>query len=134
MRALKEHALRAQYNSWQDRKISFYWHMAWQHLIWPQFTDVLLKLLVSGTVSALGAEVKLERASEKCPVWCACKDVLLLNKRNSLAVVSRAGRYISCNMHAHLISKAGSLIKRGGVAKPSPAPALNIFYALNWKN
>ncbi len=90
--------------------------MAWQHLIWPQFTDVLLKLLVTGTVSvlvwfALGAEVKLERASEKCPIWCAHKDVLRLNKRNSLAVVS-------------------------GVAKPSPAPALialNIFNALNWK-
>ncbi len=48
-----EHALWAQYNSWQDRKISFYWHMAWQHLIWPQFTDVLLKLLVTCTVSAL---------------------------------------------------------------------------------
>ncbi len=91
--------------------------MAWQHLIWPQFTDVLLKLLVTRTVSVLvwlapGAEVKLERESENCPVWCARKEVLHLNKCNSLAVFS-------------------------GVAKPSPATALialNIFNPLNWKN
>ncbi len=50
-------------------------------------------------------------ASEKCPIWCARKDVLRLNKLNSLAVLS-------------------------GVAKPIPAPALialNIYNALNWK-
>ncbi len=95
------------------QKIGLYWHMACQHLIWAQFTDVLLKLLISCTVSALvGVEVKLECTSEKCPIWCVRKDVLRLNKRNSLPVVSE-------------------------VAKPSPAPALialNIFYALNWKN
>ncbi len=41
--ASEEHMLWAQYSGWQDRKISFYWHTAWQHLIWPQLTDVLLK-------------------------------------------------------------------------------------------
>ncbi len=62
---VKKHS--AQCNSWQDRKISFYWHMAW-HLIWPQVTVVLLKLLVTCSVSmfvwlAPGAEVKLEPTS-----------------------------------------------------------------------
>ncbi len=47
------HALRAQCNGWQDRKIHFYWHTVWQHPIWPQFTVILLKLLVTGTVSSL---------------------------------------------------------------------------------
>ncbi len=73
VRAIEEHALWAQYNGWQDRKISFYWHTAWQHLFWPQFTDVLLKLLVTCSVSALvwlalGAEAKWSM-SEKSPVW-----------------------------------------------------------------
>ncbi len=53
VRAIEEHVLRAQYNGRQDRKIHFYWHMAWQYLIWPQFTDVLLKLLVTCTVFIL---------------------------------------------------------------------------------
>ncbi len=77
--AIEEHMLQAQLV--QDRKVSFYWHMAWQNLIWPQFTDVLQKLLVTCTVSELvrftpGAEEKLERASEKSPVWCGRKDLL----------------------------------------------------------
>ncbi len=56
-----------------------------------------------------GAEATLERASETSPVSCARKDVLRLNKHNSLAVLS-------------------------GVAIHSPAPALialNIFNVLN---
>ncbi len=81
--ATEEHALWAQYDGWQDRKISFYW----QHLIWPQFTDVLLKLLVIWTVSALVwlapvAEAKWS-ASEKSSVLCGRKDALHLNKCNS---------------------------------------------------
>ncbi len=81
--ATEEHALWAQYDGWQDRKISFYW----QHLIWPQFTDVLLKLLVIWTVSALVwlapvAEAKWS-PSEKSSVLCGRKDALHLNKCNS---------------------------------------------------
>ncbi len=34
------------YSGWQDREFFFfYWHMAWQHLIWLQVIDVLLELL-----------------------------------------------------------------------------------------
>ncbi len=88
--------------------------MAWQHLIWPQFTDVLLKLLVTCTVSVIlwlapGAE---EWASEKSSVWCGRKDILHL-KRNS------------CQEKKGPIAAVVS-----GVANPSPSPALtalNIF-------
>ncbi len=31
--AIEEHVLQAKYNVWQDSKIRFYWHMAWQNLL-----------------------------------------------------------------------------------------------------
>ncbi len=108
--ALKEHALQAQCNAWQDRNIRFYWHMAWQHLITVHWcsTEALHHLyrFHAGLIRAWCWSVVGER------VWCARKDVLCLNKCKSLVVLS-------------------------GVGKPSPAPALiavNIFSALNWKH
>ncbi len=64
-----------------------------------------------------GAEENLERASEKSPVWCGHKDVLRLNKGWFLSRKKETEAAVVC-----------------GVTNRSPAPALNIFNALNWKN
>ncbi len=114
----REHALQAQYNSWQDRKISFYWHMAWRqhHLTAVHFTVVLLKLshLITCNVSALVwiapcAEAKWSVHLKSLPfdvvvkIFCVYINAILVKKKEmEAAVVSR-------------------------VANPSPAPALNIF-------
>ncbi len=62
-------------------------------------------------------EATLERTSETSPVWCGHKDVLWLNKRNPFQEKKE--------------TKAA--VVNDGVANPSPAPALNIFYTLIWK-
>ncbi len=91
--AIEEHALRAQYNGWQDSKICFYWHMAWQYLIffnnkkiWWQFADFILKLphqLFCVSLTSAWCWGVVGCASEKFPVWSDRKDILHLNKCNS---------------------------------------------------
>ncbi len=44
----------------------------------------------------------------------------IINLKQEVKLGSRAGRYISCNIHAHLVSKAGSLI-----SAKSPSPVFN---------
>ncbi len=58
----------------------FYWHITIQHLIRPQFTVVLLKLIWHMFLSTLvwlapGTEAKLKCTSEKSPVWCGHKEI-----------------------------------------------------------
>ncbi len=86
--AIEEHVLQAQHNGCQDRKNCIYWHLTWQHLIWPQFTDDLLKLPrhmyhFHARLTSAWRWGEVECTSEKSPVWSGHKDVLHLIKSNS---------------------------------------------------